>query len=164
MSETTPIQVLIFELDKARTVLARIEAFYAELQKGEAPLVNRTTRSAILLADVLVSYYTCAETVFLRISRHFENTLDPQKWHRDLLGKMCLEIPGIRERVIRDETKTCLDELLRFRHFKRYYFEFEYDWIRLEYVTKQFDRARERLRADLERFREFLVRLCGGAS
>ena len=159
MTGTAPIQVLIFELDKARAVLGRIEGFYAALQTEDRPLVHRTTRNAILLADLLVNYYTCAETIFLRISRHFENSLDPEKWHRDLLGKMCLEIPGIRERVLREETRTCLDELLRFRHFKRYYFEFKYDWIRLEYLTKQFDLGRELLRADLERFREFLVRL-----
>ncbi len=159
MTETSPIQVLILELDKARAVLARIEGFYAELLKEEAPLVNRTTRNAILLADVLVSYYTCAETVFLRISRHFENALDAERWHRDLLSKMCLEIPGIRERVLRDQTRACLDELLRFRHFKRYYFEFDFDWMRIEYLTKQFDLARVLLQADLDGFRQFLVRL-----
>jgi hypothetical protein len=40
------------------------------------PLTARTTEQAIVLADVLVSIYICLETVFLRISQHFENRLD----------------------------------------------------------------------------------------
>jgi len=159
MIETAPIQVLISEFDKGREVLARMEAFYAEVLDQDQPLVHRSTRNAIVLADLLVSYYTCIETIFFRISQHFENSLAPDKWHRDLLHKMSLQIPGVRECVIAEGTKACLDELLRFRHFKRYYFEFNYDWARIEYLMKQFDAARPSLKADLDRFREFLLKL-----
>ena len=31
------------------------------------------------------NYCTCLETIFLRISQHFENRLDPARWHNDLL-------------------------------------------------------------------------------
>ncbi len=45
---------------------------------------------------------------------------------------MILEIEGVRKAVISDETYSNLLEFLKFRHFKRYYFEFDYDWDKLE--------------------------------
>jgi len=55
--------------------------------------------------------------------------------------------------------RSCLDELLKFRHFKRYYFEFHYDWDRLVYLQKRFDQVRPLLDRDLDQFRQFLQRL-----
>lgn len=77
---------------------------------------------------------------------------------------MTLMIPGIRERAISDDTAGHLEELLRFRHFKRYYFEFEYDWDRIAYVLGRFDQVRPLLRKDLACFREFLARLSSPTS
>ncbi len=36
----------------------------------------------------------------LAIARFFENDLGPQSWHRDLLKRMKLEIPGFRPKLI----------------------------------------------------------------
>jgi len=94
--------------------------------------------------------------MFLRISQFFENDLNPGKWHQDLLHKMCLHIEGIRNPVISRETEALLSEILRFRHFKRYYFEFEYDWDRINFLLKKFDRLRAGIVLDLTRFGEFL--------
>ncbi|MBN1997855.1 hypothetical protein JW935_09910 [candidate division KSB1 bacterium] len=47
---------------------------------------------------------------------------------------MTLEIGGIRRAVITDDLCNLLQELLKFRHFKRYYFQFEYDWDKLDYL------------------------------
>jgi hypothetical protein len=120
---------------------------------------ERTTEQAIVLADILVSYYTCLETMFLRISQLFENDLAPEKWHQDLLRKMSLRIEGIRDPVISDNTAALLSELLRFRHFKRYYFEFEYDWERIDFLREKFDRLRSAAESDLALFTQFLRRL-----
>lgn len=162
MTATDPIRVLISEVDKGLAVLTRIEKFYEEYLERETPFRQRQTDQAIVLADVLVSYYTCLETLFLRISQFFENSLAENKWHRDLLAKMTLEIPGLRERVLCDGTAATLDELMKFRHFKRYYFEFNYDWDRLEYLVNRLDQVRPLVRNDLDRFRAFLVRLASG--
>ena len=40
---------------------------------------------------------------------------------------MTWTVPEVRERVISDATYHALSELRRFRHFKRYYFAFDYD-------------------------------------
>jgi hypothetical protein len=159
MSEMTSVVVLLSEIEKGLAVLQRIDGFYRgflDKHKGDE---LRSTENAIVIADLLANYYTCLETIFLRISQHFENALAREKWHHDLLDKMTLELQGVRERVISESTASLLAELLRFRHFKRYYFEFDYDWDRLEYVQKKYEQLQPLLKADLALFVAFLRRL-----
>jgi hypothetical protein len=162
MTETAPILVLISELEKSRTVLARIDAFYQDYLRQTSGTEARRTEQAIVIADLLSSFYTCLETLFLRISRFFENSLAADRWHQDLLEKMTLSIPQVREPLISDETAALLGELLKFRHFKRYYFEFSYDWDRLEFVQKKYAQLQPLLCRDLDRFRQFLSKLAQG--
>jgi hypothetical protein len=159
MIESAKVRILLSELEKSRSVLARMADFYDRYLKQTQDARERTTEQVIVLADILVNYYTCLETIFLRISHFFENELSPLKWHQDLLGKMTLSIEGIREPVISDETASLLSELLKFRHFKRYYFEFEYDWDRIDFLRKKFGRLRPPLESDLDHFTQFLRRL-----
>jgi hypothetical protein len=119
----------------------------------------RRMDQAIVISDLICSYYTCLETIFLRISQFFENSLSKEKWHLDLLQKMTLQIDGIRNAVILDETYNILVELLKFRHFKRYYFELEYDWDKLDFVQKKFKQADEKVKKDLAKFFIFLENL-----
>ena len=49
-----------------------------------------------------------------------------------------------------------LFELLKFRHFKRYYFELEYDWDRLDYLVAKLSQAHPLVMHDLERFARFM--------
>jgi hypothetical protein len=72
---------------------------------------------------------------------------------------MTLSVPGIRERVISDDTYRDLEEILRFRHFKRYYFDFNYDWDRLELVRKKFLSTCISVREELTAFQEYLYTL-----
>lgn len=161
MSATSELQVLLGEIQKSREVLHRINAFHADYCARMAAGAERSTENAIVLADILVSYYTCLETISLRISQHFENSLSTEKWHSDLLHKMTIEVPGIRQAVLHTNTAAGLDELLKFRHFKRYYFEFNYDWERLDYLQKRFIHLVPALHQDLDRFVLFLQQLTG---
>lgn len=112
-----------------------------------------------MLAEILCNTYTCVETLLFRISRVFENALDMQKWHKHLLEKMHIEVPGLRPAVLSRETFKQLDELRRFRHFKRYYYEFDYDWPRLEFLMTVYERAGPGLKSDLDRFATYLASL-----
>jgi hypothetical protein len=47
-------------------------------------------------------------------------------------------------------------ELRRFRHFTRYYYELDYDWARLDYLSDVYRRTIPLVRRDLARFRAFL--------
>ncbi|RKX79652.1 MAG: hypothetical protein DRP87_02385 [Spirochaetes bacterium] len=148
--------VLIEQIERNRRVLKRIESYYKDYISTEMEPEKRKRSDAIVISDILVNYYTCLETIFLRISQFFENDLNTEKWHQDLLEKMTLEIEDIRKAVIAEESYSILSELLKFRHFKRYYFELDYDWDKLDYLQKKFVRLQPLIREDLNQFQEFL--------
>ena len=159
MTETSPIQVLISEIEKSSQALQKINDFYQSYALRLPPSPNRTLEQAIVISELLVNYYTCLETIFLRISQYFENSLSHEKWHQDLLRKMTLDLQGVRERVLADETANLLSELLKFRHFKRYYFDFHYDWDQLDFLRKKYEQVLPLVKSDLDRFMKFLIQL-----
>ena len=69
----------------------------------EIKQLGKTDRSALIIAGLLENYYTRAETIFLRISQYFENNLDAERWHSDLLQKMMLNIEGVRMNAVAPE-------------------------------------------------------------
>ena len=141
-----------------RAHLRRLETVYRSIEGAldhEIVQLGRTPMSALIVAGLLENYYTCLETIYLRISQSFENRLDPARWHNDLLQKMTLEIEGIRAAVVSDEAFSPLFELLKFRHFKRYYFDLEYDWDRLDFLLKKLRQVHPLVTRDLERFVRF---------
>ncbi len=153
----------------AATLRAHVEKHVALLETSiqeildaerlDIPLLGKTHRSAVLLAGLLENYYTCAETIFVRVSQFFENQLSPERWHRDLLENMTLVIEGERPRLLLDSTHQDLLELMRFRHFRRYYFGTAYDWERLEALLKRVKRVHQPLIADIQKFQAFLKAL-----
>ena len=157
METANRIAALAAELDAALPVLDRIDRFYDGFQEQAG--ARQSTENAIIVSDVLVSFYTCLETAFLRISQHFENALDSGRWHEQLLRAMTRAIPSERERVISDASYTALSELRRFRHFKRYYFEFDYDWDRLELVRAKYLACRAPVRTEIATYSAYLRRL-----
>ena len=85
--------------------------------------------------------------------------LDDDRWHADLLDRMTLRIEGVRDPVISEETARWLGELMKFRHFHRYYLELDYDWDKLDYLQTIFNKVVERLPSDLQSFASFLRQL-----
>lgn len=122
----------------------------------DVPQIGRSGNAAVMVAGLVENYYTCLETAFHKISQHFENHLEPSRWHADLLDKMTLHIEGIRIPAVSEEAFGPLLELQRFRHFKRYYFDLEYDWDRLDFILKKMHQAHPIVKNDLERFLGFL--------
>ena len=152
------ISELKTEIIKGQEVLTTIQSYF-EAHSSPDVFQKQDIKDAVFLAEIYVNYYTAAETIFLRISQFFENHLSKDSWHRSLLNKMRLEIPGVRKAVIRDETYDVADELLRFRHFKRYYFEFRYDWDRIQFLGTEFKKLTQLLQQDLEDYINFLEEL-----
>jgi hypothetical protein len=157
MSVNDKVALLRSEMAKTLEVLEKTESLYQAI----SPMLDDKSdlRNAITLSEIFVNYYTCVETLFFRISSFFENHLDKERWHAELLKKMTLSIEGVRENVISDETFELLDEFRRFRHFKRYYFDFSYDWDRLELLQRKFSRLPLSLKSDLSDFDNFLIEL-----
>jgi hypothetical protein len=148
--------LLISEIKESTVVLNKLNQLYTSYQSAFREETTRDLRDAVLLSDILCNTYTCIETILFRIARVFENHLDPERWYKELLRKMHLEIPGIRKAVLSSESYALLDELRRFRHFKRYYYDFDYDWAKLDYLRGIYDRLTPLIHLDLETFTNFL--------
>ncbi len=133
-------------------VLRRIENHLETFLEQQAPALGRTLVAAVVVADALSRYYTAAETVFFRIASFFENSLEGKRWHADLLDRMAIAIPGVRPAVLTSPTQAALRELMRFRHFSRYYVELDYDWDRLDFLLKKFRALQGSLVEELNRF------------
>jgi hypothetical protein len=71
---------------------------------------------------------------------------------------MLLEKKGVRPRVLSDESHRLLTELMRFRHFKRYYLELDYDWEKLRFLLSVLRRCLPLVRAELSAFRAEVMR------
>jgi hypothetical protein len=157
-------KVLGDEIKRSLRVLGGIESRLRRFIGEELSRLGRSEIGAVFVGRLVTSYYTALETLLLRISQFFENSLSKDRWHADLLDKMCLRITGIREAAISRETVALLRELLRFRHFERYYFELEYDWKKLDYVVDVLERVHPLLLRDLDGFGAFLRLLDGDAA
>lgn len=156
MSVNEQLSELDARIEKTKTLLTRIGNEYDAFLRDDFEHMGRKNASAIVLAELIVDYYTCLETCFLRISQFFENHLSTSRWHADLLEKMTLRIEGTRDAVISDSSVAALSELMKFRHFRRYYFELEYDWDKLEYLQKVYARVRRAVPGELTTFQAFL--------
>jgi hypothetical protein len=158
MNLDADVQTLRAEIKKSLLVMARIEDYIIDFQQrklNDPPGLDK----AMIATQALANYYTCVETLFLRISKFFENNLDQKHWHRSLLEKMILEIPNIRPKIIRESVYHGLLELLKFRHFSRYYFEMDYDWDKILFLLKKFNDIHVHVRTDLTEFDQFLTSL-----
>jgi hypothetical protein len=155
------LELLVAELRKNIAVLERIRTFLTETEGRELAASGKTAATGLMVAGIIENWYTCLETLFLRVSQSFENNLEASKWHSALLDRMTLRVPGLREPLITDETRRDLAEILRFRHFKRYYFEFEYDWERLDFLLAKLKAVHPRVVVEIEGFIGFLQRAAG---
>jgi len=148
-------------ITQTQRILSQFLSQLDEFEKEIVPKIGRTHQSVLIPAQILDSAYTAIETLFLRISQAFGNQLNSNRWHADLLEKMFLELPRIRPRVISQETYIRLEELMRFRHFKRYYLELNYDWRKIDYLINIFREAVPLLDEDLTSFLKKLEQSLG---
>lgn len=158
ITENNPNE-LISEINKTLFLLDKNRKLYENFEQKELPMLGKGTSSSMIISQIVTDFYTGIETLFHRISQFFGNSIDKSSWHKDLLKNMTLEIKDKRAAVIGDTTASALDELLRFRHFRRYYFDTEYDWERIEFITKKYLQSAEGIKKDLDNFINFLEKL-----
>jgi hypothetical protein len=149
------INQLIGQLEKTLRQLDRMSDYYKEFRKDFLDDYSKKY-DLVILSDIVTDYYTCLETAFMRISKYFENNLEQDRWHKHLLEKMTYEVPGIRNAVLTDKTYQILDEFLRFRHFKRYYYNYDYDRDKMDFLEKKYKESLPLVKSDIKSFIEFL--------
>jgi hypothetical protein len=114
------------------------------------------------VAYTLHNLYGAIENSFDQISRTFENhVVETDRWHRELMLKMFLEIPGVRPRVLPEVLRPWLNELRSFRHVFRHSYDFELDPHKLNHLVESWRRSGPAL---LEALRQFSVWLTASSS
>ena len=107
----------------------------AELDKDMRslkPLLEENSQAALRIAAgakgsldyaalgyTIHNIYCLMENYFLRIAKTFENNIEGESWHRDLVRRMTLDIEGLRPAFLDDTTALAIDELRSFRHVFR---------------------------------------------
>ena len=120
MKNQSAVLLLISELDADYSYIEEATALVDRTRQRLDLSGNNDELDLMVLGACLHGLYNAIEAYFLRIAKFFENSIDEAAWHRDLLDRMRLEVPGIRPALITDDNLAeRIDELRRFRHLFR---------------------------------------------
>ncbi len=101
----------------------------------------------------LHALYCAFENLFKITANYFENNIDSKKaYHRELLKRMKIEIPGVRPHLLSEKSFKLLDELRGFRHYFRHAYEYELDTIKLKNLVRVVAELQESYLHDIEDF------------
>jgi hypothetical protein len=116
------------------------------------------------LGYLLHNLYCSIENLMQETARTFENRLDdPSRYHRELLQRLHLEVPGIRPSLWSSRSYHLLNELRGFRHIFRHAYDYELDEVRLRQLQEKVLANWGAVERDVERFGRFLQQVCAAA-
>ena len=159
MSEIDDIRELQGDLQRHLAVGNDLLSLLDSMLADDVPKIGRGRTAAFAIAGLIETYYTNIETVLVRIAQRFGNSLSAQRWHADLLQRMATAVPQVRPAVLSNRTLQLLDELMRFRHFKRYYYQSDFDWGRLDRLIEVIQQLHPSVCTELQAFDTFLNEL-----
>ena len=108
--------------------MAAIEKMATRLEAVADSMDPASFKDLAAAAYLLHNIYNALENSFGQISRSFENHVtDLAQWHRELLGKIFLEIHGVRPTVPPKDLTGALNDLRGFRHVFLRSYDFEID-------------------------------------
>jgi len=109
-----------------RNALASIDRI--ESHVSQLNIDNLSVAELDSLGYSLHNIYNALENCFEQISLSFENHVrDRNRWHRELLEKMFLDLEPLRSAVLPEELRSLLGDMLGFRHLFRHAYEFKLD-------------------------------------
>ncbi len=157
MSEEA-LEVLRAELEADLATVEAVAEKYG-LVKAKLAQIEPDEFDHIALAYTIASLYSAMENYFFRVAKAFENRLDASRWHRHLLERMAIEVPGVRPAVLTAEERDRIDELRAFRHVFRHLYHRTIDVEKLQIVDRRVPAALDAFRSAHHRL---LGRLRGG--
>lgn len=110
----------------------------------------------------LHGFYAGVERLFEAVALQLDGSRPKgEAWHRDLLGQMTLDLPGLRPRVISGAVLQRLDEYRRFRHVVRNVYAESLDPLRVGELVEKLPALWGQLKSELAGFAEFLEGVSG---
>jgi len=141
------------ELSNLRRVMEEFRPLMPQLAYSDEQVSNY---DKMVVGYLLHSFYNGCENIFRSVARFFENEVEHESWHKDLLRRMKLEVPEYRPRLISEQLYRLLDDFRGFRHRFRHSYSFELDWEREKVVAGKLEQAFTLLQEDVKVFLEAL--------
>jgi uncharacterized protein YutE (UPF0331/DUF86 family) len=113
----------------------------------------------MVIGYLMHNFYNACENIFLNIARIFENSIEPQEWHKSILKRMKLSIKDVRPAVISERLYKLLNDFRGFRHVFRHLYSDELDWDKEKLLVNKFDNTVEGFIKDIGEFINFLEEL-----
>ena len=111
----------------------------------------------IHIAYQLHNLYSAYEDMFKEISLTFENSIERNSgFHKNLLIRMKIPIPGIRPNVLSEESYLVLGELMGFRHLFRHAYNYNLTPDKMEILRKKILEKKTSIDSDINIFKQFL--------
>jgi len=105
----------------------------------------------------LQAYYTGIERIFRMLAENIDGSIpESERWHKDLLNQIAIEIPQIRPPVISKVLRDELVDYFMFQHLIRNVYPFDINAKKVEELLDKLQRVHEQLTRELEAFQEFL--------
>jgi hypothetical protein len=155
MSDLLIQQRISQELNKISKAIGQLEIFMGQLNHIPEKIYQEALVNSIALN--LQGIYTGFERIFEVIATEVDLRLPTgDKWHRDLLDQMAVDIPNVRKTVIIEETRLILDELRRFCHVVRSAYSFQLDKQKVLGVATQFYSCYQNIIKEIQLFCYYL--------
>jgi hypothetical protein len=155
MSDLLIQQRISQELNKISKAIGQLEIFMGQLNDINEKIYQEALVNSIALN--LHGIYIGFERIFEVIATEVDLRLPTgDKWHRDLLDQMAVDIPNVRKTVIIEETRLILDELRRFRHVVRSAYSFQLDKQKVLGVATQFYSCYQNIIKEIQLFCDYL--------
>ncbi len=139
------------ELNKILQALQQLEIFLRELSNQSDVMYQNALINSIALN--FHGVYTGIERIFEVIAKKIDQRFPTgDKWHRDLLEQMSVDIPRVRKAVITEETRLILDELRQFRHLVRSAYSCQLDEEKVLIIAHQIVNSYQTIINDIQLF------------
>lgn len=133
------------------------KAIFAKILAEIQVISPSNKEKAVYIGYSFHNLYCALEDLFYEIAKTFENQVeDKSKFHYELLKKMCIEIPGIRPKVLSNESFLLLNELRGFRHVFRHSYDYELSFEKIEDLQKKIKAQIHLVEKDIELFMALL--------
>ncbi len=153
MRKRDPEALLVLRAELERDLAALEKIVKENLQAVQR--IEQGARESLdyaALGYTIHNVYCLMENSFLRIAKFYENSLEKESWHRDLLWRMTLNIPGFRPALLNEETASLIDELRSFRHVFRNLYQIGIKPEKVMAVQSLVPEAVERFREAVEQY------------
>jgi hypothetical protein len=132
-----------------------------EIVKGIIKKIGKlqplTEDKMVHLAYQLHNLYSSYEDLFKEIAITFENNIKRDTgYHKHLLTRMKISIPGIRPGILSEKSHTILIELMGFRHVFRHAYDYNLSAEKLKILKEKVLHHYPDLESDIRKFKEFL--------